>query len=108
MENQATALKDIPQTMEHHALVVKNVSKSFEGVKAIDDVSLVLDSKRSRVMIGPNGAGKSTLFNLITGEIVVDEGEVYIFGENVTKAPVQRRSELGLAERIKFQICSMN
>ncbi|RSL33989.1 ABC transporter ATP-binding protein [Salibacterium salarium] len=89
----------------HPALVVKNLSKSFGGVNAINDVSLTLDTGRSRVMIGPNGAGKSTLFNLITGEIPLDEGEVYIFGEDVTKAPVQRRGELDLART--YQISNL-
>ncbi|MGY4690902.1 ABC transporter ATP-binding protein [Salibacterium sp. K-3] len=87
------------------ALEVKNLSKSFGGVKAIDNVSVWIDAGRSRVMIGPNGAGKSTLFNLITGEIPPDEGEVYIYGKNVTKAPVQRRGELGLART--YQISNL-
>ncbi|WP_018924555.1 ABC transporter ATP-binding protein [Salsuginibacillus kocurii] len=92
-------------TNETPALVVKNVSKSFGGVKAIDDVSLTVDTGRSRVLIGPNGAGKSTLFNLITGEISLDEGEVHIFGEDVTNAPVQKRSQLGLARM--YQISNL-
>ena len=88
-----------------HALVVNNVSKSFGGVRAIDNVSLVIDQERSRVLIGPNGAGKTTLFNLITGEIPIDSGEIYIFGTNVSKCSVQKRSELGLART--YQICNL-
>ncbi|MHB8278230.1 MAG: ABC transporter ATP-binding protein [Candidatus Humimicrobiaceae bacterium] len=88
-----------------HALVVNNVSKSFGGVRAIDNVSLVIDQERSRVLIGPNGAGKTTLFNLITGEIPIDSGEIYIFGFNVSKCSVQKRSELGLART--YQICNL-
>ena len=56
-------------------------------------------------MIGPNGAGKSTLFNLITGEIPLDEGRVFIYGEDVTKKAVQRRSELGLSRT--YQISNL-
>ena len=49
------------------ALVVEGVSKFFGGVRAVDQVSLTLDTGMSTVMIGPNGAGKTTLFNLIAG-----------------------------------------
>src|SRR5690625_320337 len=92
--SQQTIDKSDTQTNHPPALMVKSVSKSFGGVKAINNVSLTVDTGRSRVLIGPNGAGKTTLFNLITGEIPLDDGELYIFGENVTKAPVQRRSKL--------------
>ncbi|AXF56060.1 ABC transporter ATP-binding protein [Salicibibacter kimchii] len=97
--------KNINQSHDQPALEVRNVSKAFGGVNAINEVSLVVDSGRSGVMIGPNGAGKTTLFNLITGEALLDDGEIYIFGENVTKAPVQRRSELGLART--YQISNL-
>jgi branched-chain amino acid transport system ATP-binding protein len=57
------------------------------------------------VLIGPNGAGKTTLFNLITGELPLDEGRILLFGEDVSKANVQRRSELGLSRT--YQICNL-
>lgn len=87
------------------ALEVKGITKSFGGIKAIDNITLTLENGRSRVLIGPNGAGKTTLFNLITGEIPVDEGEIFIHGTNVTKASVQKRSELGLVRT--YQICNL-
>jgi len=103
--SQQTIEKSNTKTNYPPALMVKSVSKSFGGVKAINNVSLTVDTGRSRVIIGPNGAGKTTLFNLITGEIPLDGGELYIFGENVTKAPIQRRSELGLART--YQISNL-
>jgi len=87
------------------ALAVKNVSKAFGGVKAVNNVSLTLDAGRSRVLIGPNGAGKTTLFNLITGEIPMDSGEIYIFGSDVSKSSVQKRSGLGLTRT--YQISNL-
>lgn len=87
------------------ALTVSNLSKSFGGVKAIDNVSLTLDEGHSRVLIGPNGAGKTTLFNLITGEIPMDSGKMELFGEDVSHEKVQRRSELGLTRT--YQISNL-
>jgi branched-chain amino acid transport system ATP-binding protein len=90
---------------KYQALRVEDISKSFHGVKAANHVSFTLDLGRSMVLIGPNGAGKTTLFNLITGEIPLDEGRILLFGEDVSKANVQRRSELGLSRT--YQICNL-
>ncbi|MDR3259251.1 MAG: ABC transporter ATP-binding protein [Fusobacteriaceae bacterium] len=87
------------------SLIVDGISKSFHGVKATNRVSLTLDFGRSMALIGPNGAGKTTLFNLITGELPLDEGKIFLFGEDVSNASVQRRSELGLSRT--YQICNL-
>lgn len=87
------------------ALIVENVSKSFGGVQAVNDVSFHLDSGESMVLIGPNGAGKTTLFNLVTGTYPLDSGKIILFGEDISKSPVQRRSELGLVRT--YQICNL-
>ena len=65
----------------------------FGGVRAVDQVSLTLDTGMSTVMIGPNGAGKTTLFNLIAGVYPLDEGRITLFGEDISKArhPAQER-----------------
>jgi len=80
-----------------HALVLKNVSKSFGGIAAVNRVDLTVRVGESRALIGPNGAGKSTLFNLVTGEVVLDQGRILLFGQDLTRAPVQKRiaSQLG-------------
>jgi branched-chain amino acid transport system ATP-binding protein len=80
-----------------HALVLKNVSKSFGGIDAVSKVDLAVMTGESRALIGPNGAGKTTLFNLVTGEIVLDEGRILLFGKDLTREPVQKRiaSKLG-------------
>jgi branched-chain amino acid transport system ATP-binding protein len=79
------------------ALVLKNVSKSFGGIDAISKVDLTVMMGESRALIGPNGAGKTTLFNLVTGEIALDEGRILLFGKDLTHEPVKKRiaSQLG-------------
>ena len=85
-----------------HALVLKNVSKSFGGIVAVDKVDLTVMMGESRALIGPNGAGKSTLFNLVTGEISLDEGRILLFGKDLTHEPVRQRiaSQLGRTYQI--------
>ena len=57
-------------------LEVKNIYKSFGGVKAIQDFSLAADAGQIHGIIGPNGAGKTTIFNVISGVYPADQGSV--------------------------------
>ncbi len=69
-------------------LSVAGLSKSFGGLKAVDDVSLELRQGEIVGIIGPNGAGKTTLFNLLNGFIAPDAGEVLLNGQSIVgKAP---------------------
>ena len=61
-------------------LEVSAVSKSFDGVDAVRNVSVSVAAGEVVAMIGPNGAGKTTLFNLIHGELVSDRGDVVFDG----------------------------
>jgi len=79
-----------------HALVVKEISKSFGGVHAVRSADLVVPVGERRALIGPNGAGKTTLFNLITGAMKPDHGTIEIFGIDITTRSIQDRSRLGL------------
>jgi branched-chain amino acid transport system ATP-binding protein len=65
-------------------LQVKNVYKRFAGIHAIEDVSITLSSGKIWSLIGPNGAGKTTLFNLITGTLPVDSGNIEFLDEDIT------------------------
>lgn len=87
------------------ALVIEGATKNFGGVCAVDNVSLTFDAGESTVMIGPNGAGKTTLFNLITGTIPLDGGRIILFGEDVSKQPIQTRSKLGMSRT--YQTCNL-
>ena len=79
-----------------HALAVSSISKSFGGVHAVRKTSLSVPVGERRALIGPNGAGKTTLFNLIAGELQADEGNIEIFGVDITRKSVQQRARLGL------------
>jgi branched-chain amino acid transport system ATP-binding protein len=78
-------------------LTVKNLKKSFGKVAAVHDLSFEVEQREILGIIGPNGAGKTTLFNLITGEIKPDEGEVIFNGKNVTYAKTYKKCRMGIA-----------
>lgn len=65
-------------------LEVKSVSRSFGGIKAVEDVSFAIDAGRITGLVGPNGAGKTTLFNLITGGMVPSRGRIHFDGRDIT------------------------
>jgi branched-chain amino acid transport system ATP-binding protein len=93
-----------PQTNggEVPILELKNLSKSFGGLQATNDVTMRIMAGDRKAIIGPNGAGKTTLFNIITGIFPVTSGHVLLFGEDVTKWPSHRRTALGMART--FQV----
>ncbi|MFN8379978.1 MAG: ABC transporter ATP-binding protein [Anaerolineae bacterium] len=71
-------------------LEVKNLSKSFGGIRAVRDISISIERGSMSSIIGPNGAGKTTLFNLLTGIYHPDTGEILFDGRNlVGKRPDQ-------------------
>jgi branched-chain amino acid transport system ATP-binding protein len=57
-------------------LSVRNLSKAFGGVRAVDNVSFDVGEGEFLALIGPNGAGKSTCFNIINGQLMPDAGDV--------------------------------
>jgi branched-chain amino acid transport system ATP-binding protein len=83
-------------------LQVKNVSKSFGGVRAVDDVSLDLHRGEVMGIIGPNGSGKTTLVNLITGFVRKDSGRVLFKERDITDLPPHKIADLGLVRT--FQV----
>jgi len=62
--------------MSHALLTVEDVSKTYDGFKAISNLNFYLDQGELRTVIGPNGAGKSTFFDLITGRAQPDQGRI--------------------------------
>ncbi|TXL66202.1 ABC transporter ATP-binding protein [Zeimonas arvi] len=91
--------------MSQAAISVSSLSKSFGGIRAIDDVSLSVAPGERRVLIGPNGAGKTTLFHCITGTLQATTGTVSMFGTDVTRLGEARRTELGMGRT--FQISNV-
>jgi len=83
-------------------LVVQGLSRSFGGLRAVQDVDLVVHAGDRHAIIGPNGAGKSTLFNLITGRLKPDAGRVTFAGRDITGKPphVIARAGIGRAFQI--------
>ncbi|MBM3362832.1 MAG: ABC transporter ATP-binding protein [Betaproteobacteria bacterium] len=76
---------------------LEGVSKSFGGLKVIDEVSFSVPAGSRTALIGPNGAGKSTLFNLISGVYPIDSGRVSALGQNITNLSVANRVRHGIA-----------
>ena len=68
-------------------LEINGVTKSFGGLKAVNNCSMNVKKGSITGLIGPNGAGKTTLFNVITGQLPADEGNIIIDGENIEKLP---------------------
>ena len=83
-------------------LYLNNVSVSFDGFKAINELSLYIDKNELRCIIGPNGAGKTTMMDIITGKTKPDEGEVY-FGEHVDLTTKDEAEIANLGIGRKFQ-----
>ena len=78
-------------------LELEHVSKSFGGLKVIDDLSFRVERGERLALIGPNGAGKTTVFNLVTGVYPVDAGRVLLEGNDITGLPSRYRIRRGLA-----------
>jgi urea transport system ATP-binding protein len=87
-------------------LVLEGVNKSFDGFKAISDLTFYMDAGELRVIIGPNGAGKSTMLDLITGRTRPDSGKVE-FGRDtdLTRLNEYQINRLGIGR--KFQTPSV-
>jgi len=83
--------------MTQPLLELQYVSKSFGGLKVINDVSFTVPHGSRTALIGPNGAGKTTLFNLISGVYDLDAGSISIDGRDISHTPAHRRCRFGLS-----------
>ncbi|MBN2428121.1 MAG: ABC transporter ATP-binding protein [Deltaproteobacteria bacterium] len=83
-------------------LKVRNVTKRFGGLVAVDDISFEIRHGETMAIVGPNGAGKTTMFNLINGVFLADEGQMIFEDVDVTHFPSYRRAHLGIGRT--FQI----
>ena len=101
---QSPAIVPVSREIAAHAahpggplLEARGISKSFGGVRALDDVSLTTAAGEIFGVIGPNGSGKTTLINVITGFYAADAGSVRFDGADVTSLRAQQRAGRGLA-----------
>lgn len=78
-------------------LKISSLYKSFDGVRALNDFSCEIHENEIVGLIGPNGAGKSTLFNVITGFIESDNGDIEFNGKLITKHPSHKIIKLGIS-----------
>jgi len=90
------------QQADDVVLEVRNLSRAFGGLKAVQDVSFKLRRNEILGIIGPNGAGKTTVFNLLNGFLRPDQGEVLIDGRNMSGRKPHELCEAGIGRT--FQI----
>jgi len=76
---------------------IQNISRSFDGIQAVDGFSFRWQQYQIVGLIGPNGAGKTTLFNILTGFLRADSGKFYLNGKNVLGLPPYKILEKGIA-----------
>jgi ABC-type branched-subunit amino acid transport system ATPase component/ABC-type branched-subunit amino acid transport system permease subunit len=90
------------EATEDIVLEVRNLSRAFGGLKAVQDVSFKLRRNEILGIIGPNGAGKTTVFNLLNGFLRPDQGEILIDGRNMSGRKPHELCEAGIGRT--FQI----
>jgi ABC-type sugar transport system ATPase subunit len=83
--------------MEEILLEIKNISKSFPGVKALNDVSLSVKHGQVLALIGENGAGKSTLMNILSGVYTMNAGQILLEGKPVDLSSPLKSQQLGIS-----------
>ncbi|MBU7575535.1 MAG: urea ABC transporter ATP-binding protein UrtD [Hydrogenophaga sp.] len=94
-----------PSQTRDHVLQVENLTVSFDGFKAVNDLSLAVERNELRVIIGPNGAGKTTLLDMICGKTRPTAGRVLFEGRDLTRLSEHQIVRLGVGR--KFQTPSV-
>jgi len=82
---------------ETAVLELSKVSKSFGGLRVLDELDLVVGEREIVSLIGPNGAGKTTVFNVVTGVYSPDAGDILLDGESITGLAPYRITKRGVA-----------
>jgi branched-chain amino acid transport system ATP-binding protein len=85
-------------------LALRQLSKAFGGVRAVNDVDFAVQSGEFLALIGPNGAGKSTCFNMINGQLAPDSGEILLDGKNIARLTPRAIWRLGVGRT--FQVAA--
>lgn len=77
-------------------LEVQGLSRSFGGLKAVDDFSMTLEKSKVTALVGPNGCGKTTAFNLVTGFLKPDRGRIVFQKKDITNLPAYKMPHIGI------------
>ena len=88
--------------MSNNILEIKNLRKSFDGLKAVDITNLNFERNKIISLIGPNGAGKTTFFDLITGFTKQDAGTTTFDGKNISNLESYKISRLGMVRTFQL------
>ena len=83
-------------------LEVRSLTKSFGGLRALNGISFTVEAGKILSIIGPNGAGKTTLFNVITGALPADSGDILFEGRSIKGLKPNQTAQLGIGRT--FQI----
>src|SRR5437588_8784540 len=83
-------------------LIAEDVHRRFEGMRAVDGVSLEVPRGQITGLIGPNGAGKSTFLAVLAGTLPASSGTILFDGEEITKLPPYMRARRGLVRTFQL------
>ncbi|PKP59311.1 MAG: ABC transporter ATP-binding protein [Candidatus Altiarchaeales archaeon HGW-Altiarchaeales-1] len=93
MENNAN--EGIKETKNEAIIECKNLTKDFDGFKALQNLNLTVNKGEIFAFIGPNGAGKTTTMNILVGLIEPTEGDAIINGYSIVKNPIEVKRNIG-------------
>jgi len=94
--------RERPEGVDGPMLVAEDVHRHFEGMHAVDGVSLEVPRGQITGLIGPNGAGKSTFMAVVAGTLPASSGTILFEGEDITRLPTYRRARRGLVRTFQL------
>ena len=95
-KKEGTSKKGFFLSVKHNSISIQNVTKSFWGLNAVNRCSFNIMGGTITGIIGPNGAGKSTLFNIISGQMDCDIGDILIGDKYITNMQPHQIAQRGL------------
>src|SRR5699024_574387 len=101
-ESSSMTQTSLPSAPAETVLDIRNVSKRFGGIQAVNDATLAISAGIVTGVIGPNGSGKSTLFDLITGLDHPDGGDIRFSGRNIARLSPDRINQLGIGRTFQL------
>ena len=92
----------MPEPSDGAMLVARDIQRHFEGMRAVDGVSIEVPRGQITGLIGPNGAGKSTLMAVLAGTLPATAGSIVFEGREITRLPTYTRARLGLVRTFQL------